>query len=99
MFNFDFTLTKYEELCQTMVSSEYVPSTVYKYLTSDDFPMPETPRRNNRNRDNRNNRDWCILVDSDDTRNRDHQSDNDAGDRNAEQSQTDPAGDKLGEIA
>ena len=33
MFNLDFTLTKYEELCQTMVSSEYVLSTVQEYLT------------------------------------------------------------------
>jgi len=24
MFNFDFTLNKYEELCQMMLSSEYV---------------------------------------------------------------------------
>lgn len=37
MLNFDFTLTKYEELCQMIVSSEYVPSTVYKYLTSNDL--------------------------------------------------------------
>ena len=37
MLNFDFTLTKYDELCQTMVSSEYVLLTVHNYLTQDNF--------------------------------------------------------------
>ena len=37
MMDFDFTLTKYKELCQTIASSEYVPLTVHKYLTQDDF--------------------------------------------------------------
>jgi len=35
MIDFDFTLKKYNKLCQTIVSSEYVPLTVHKYLTLD----------------------------------------------------------------
>ena len=37
MINLDFTLNKYEELCQTMVSSEYVLLSVHDYLTQDNF--------------------------------------------------------------
>ncbi len=37
MFNFDFTLKKYDELCQMIISSEYVPLSVYNYLTQDNF--------------------------------------------------------------
>ena len=35
MIDLDFTLKKYEELCQTIVSSKYIPLTVNKYLTID----------------------------------------------------------------
>jgi len=35
MINLDFTLTKYRELCQAIISSEYEPITVYEYLTQD----------------------------------------------------------------
>jgi predicted DNA-binding transcriptional regulator len=33
MLNIDFTLKKYIELCQAIVSSEYIPLTVHEYLT------------------------------------------------------------------
>lgn len=35
MIDFDFTLTKYKELCQVIVSSEYTPLTVHEYLTQE----------------------------------------------------------------
>ena len=37
MFNFDFTLKKYNELCQKIVSSEYVPLSVHNYLTQNNL--------------------------------------------------------------
>jgi len=33
MIHLDFTLKKYEELCQTIVSSKYIPLSINKYLT------------------------------------------------------------------
>ena len=37
MFNLDFTLKKYDELCQTIVSCEYVPLSVHDYLIQDNI--------------------------------------------------------------
>ncbi|KCZ72281.1 hypothetical protein ANME2D_01686 [Candidatus Methanoperedens nitroreducens] len=33
MIDFDFTLTKYRDLCQAIVSSKYTPLTIHEYLT------------------------------------------------------------------
>jgi len=35
MIDLDFSLAKYEELCQAIVSSEYVPVTMHEYLKQD----------------------------------------------------------------